>query len=48
MGQMNAAPNMFAPGQDPDKQFQAEAENIEVLDHKCILTGVEQRLLESI
>lgn len=50
MGQMGpgAGANMFAPGTDPDKNFQAEAENIEVLAHRCILEGVEGRLLGSL
>lgn len=47
MGQMNpaAGANMFGPGQDPDKMFQAEAENLEVTEHFYILDGVEDRLL---
>ena len=45
MAQMNPSGNMFQPGQDPDKLFQGEAENIEVLEHWSILDGVEQRLL---
>lgn len=50
MGQMNPAAQagMFGPGQDPDKMFQAEAENLEVTEHFCILDGVEDRLLESL
>lgn len=50
MGQMapGQGANMFGPGVDPDKQFQGEAENIEVLAHHYILDGVEKRLLESI
>jgi hypothetical protein len=50
MGQMapGAGANLFGPGVDPDKQFQAEAENIEVLAHESILKGVEQRLLSSL
>jgi hypothetical protein len=50
MGQMapGAGANMFAPGQDPDKQFQAEAENIAVVNHQYILKGVEDRLLETV
>ncbi|KAI9731962.1 MAG: ER membrane complex subunit 3 [Cirrosporium novae-zelandiae] len=50
MAQMNPgaqAGNMFGPGQDPDKMFKAEAENLEVLDHWCVLEGVEDRLLTS-
>lgn len=47
MAQMNpgAAAAMFGPGQDPDKLFQSEAENLEVVEHKWILEGVEKRLL---
>ncbi|KKA27622.1 hypothetical protein TD95_001722 [Thielaviopsis punctulata] len=43
-----APPPMFAPGQDPDKQFQAEAENLAVVDHYSVLDGVEERLLSSL
>ena len=39
---------MFQPGQDPDKIFQSEAENLEVVEHEYILEGVEERLLASI
>ncbi|KAI4219347.1 MAG: hypothetical protein L6R36_008385 [Xanthoria steineri] len=39
---------MFQPGQDPDKIFQSEAENLEVLEHEYILLGVEERVLNSI
>jgi ER membrane protein complex subunit 3 len=51
MGQMNmgggsgGAPQMFGPGADPDKMFKAEAENLEVLEHKWVLEGVEDRLV---
>lgn len=45
MAQMNASANMFAPGQDPNKLFQNEAENLEVMEHRWILDGVEERLL---
>jgi hypothetical protein len=41
-----AAGSMFGPGQDPDKMFQNEAENLEVMDHQWILEGVEHRLLK--
>lgn len=49
MSQMNpsAGMNMFQPGQDPDKVFQSEAENLEVVEHEYILKGVEERLLNS-
>lgn len=47
MAQMNpgAGANPFGPGQDPDKTFQAEAENLEVMEHYCILDGAEERIL---
>jgi ER membrane protein complex subunit 3 len=50
MGQMNptAGVNPFQPGQDPDKLFQSEAENLEVMEHFCILDGIEERLLHSL
>ena len=35
----------MGPEQDPDKLFLSEAENLEVLEHKWILEGVEERLL---
>lgn len=44
MGQMNPQMGM-GPEQDPDKMFANEAENLEVIDHKCILDGIEDRLL---
>jgi ER membrane protein complex subunit 3 len=50
MGQMQpgAGANMFGPGQDPQKQFDGEAENIEVLAHDYLLNGIEERLLSSL
>ncbi|KAL9126003.1 MAG: hypothetical protein Q9175_007991 [Cornicularia normoerica] len=50
MSQMNpgAGAGIFQPGQDPDKMFQSEAENLEVVEHEYILKGVEDRLLASI
>ena len=50
MAQVNpaAAANLFQPGQDPDKVFLSEAENLEVLEHKWILEGVEDRLLRDL
>ena len=45
--QMGAMPGM-GPEQDPDKLFANEAENLEVLEHKCILAGIEERLLASL
>ena len=49
MAQMNptANANPFGPGQDPDKLFLAEAENLEVMEHYSILQGIEERLLAS-
>lgn len=48
MSYMNpgATANIFGPGQDPDKLFQSEAENLEVLEHHWILDGVEKRILK--
>jgi hypothetical protein len=50
MAQANpsAAANPFGPGQDPDKMFLAEAENLEVMEHYCILDGIEERLLRKL
>ncbi|KAI4161467.1 MAG: hypothetical protein LQ342_004870 [Letrouitia transgressa] len=47
MSQMNpgAGANMFQPGQDPDKMFLSEAENLEVVEHEYILQGIENRIL---
>lgn len=45
MAQMNPGAAAFGAEQDPDKLFLGEAENLEVLEHKCILDGIEQRLL---
>lgn len=50
MQQMNPVggqANMFGPGQDPNKLFLAEAENLEVVggQHDWVLNGVEDRLL---
>ncbi|CUS14393.1 unnamed protein product [Tuber aestivum] len=51
MQQMNPAGGnaMFAPGQDPNKMFLAEAENLEVVggQHEWVLDGVVDRLLKS-
>lgn len=49
MAQMNpaAGANMFQPGQDPDKLFLSEAENLEVVEHVYILEGVEERTLNN-
>lgn len=50
MGAMNPAAqgNPFQPGQDPDKLYQSEAENLEVVEHFCILDGIEDRFLHNI
>lgn len=37
--------NPMGPEQDPDKLFANEAENLEVIEHVCILEGIEARLL---
>lgn len=37
--------NPMAGAEDPDKLFNAEAENLEVVEHWYILDGVEDRLL---
>lgn len=45
--QMSTNP-MAGPGQDPDKQFKAESENLAVIEHYSVLDDVEERLLEGI
>ena len=45
MAQINTSANMFQPGQDPDKLFQGEAENLDVLEHWSVLDFVADRLL---
>ncbi|KAI5817097.1 integral membrane protein DUF106-domain-containing protein [Pyronema omphalodes] len=49
MQQMNpaAGASMFGPGQDPNKMFLAEAENLEVAGgtHEWVIEGVEERVL---
>lgn len=39
--------NPMQPGQDPDKLFLAEAENLEVMEHFSILSGIEERVLHN-
>ncbi|CAA9957549.1 DUF106 domain containing protein [Pyrenophora teres f. maculata] len=39
------AGGMMGPEQDPDKLFLSEAENLEVLEHRWILEGIEERLI---
>lgn len=47
--QAQQMPNpMGGPGQDPDKQFKAEAENLAVVEHYSVLDDVEERLLAGI
>ncbi|KAI9769668.1 MAG: ER membrane complex subunit 3 [Geoglossum simile] len=50
MGQLSPAvtANLIQPGQDPDKVFASEAENLEVMEHQWILEGVEDRLLKTL
>jgi len=38
--------NPLAGQDDPDKGFQNEAENLEVIEHRYVLEGVEDRLLD--
>ncbi|KAE9968079.1 hypothetical protein BLS_006042 [Venturia inaequalis] len=45
MAQMNPTAGITGPGADPDKMFQAEAENLEVIEHEYVLAGIEDRLL---
>lgn len=45
MAQMNPTAGGFGPEQDPDKLFKNEAENLEVLEHRCVYDGIEERLL---
>jgi hypothetical protein len=49
MATMNpgAGVNPFQPGQDPDKLYQSEAENLEVTEFFSILDGIEQRVLHN-
>ena len=49
MAQMNPAANVnpFGPGQDPDKTFLAEAENLEVMEHYSIMgSRYDYRIIE--
>ncbi|WPG98156.1 Hypothetical protein R9X50_00094200 [Acrodontium crateriforme] len=49
MGQMGAgAVNPMAGAEDMDKVFNAEAENLEVVEHWYVLNGVEDRLLAKV
>jgi ER membrane protein complex subunit 3 len=46
MAQAQMGANPMGGAEDPDKLFNAEAENLEVVEHYYILDGVEDRLLE--
>jgi len=48
MAQMNPTAGMMGPGNDPDKMFLSEAENLEVIEHDYVLEGIEERLLASV
>ncbi|KAF7845860.1 hypothetical protein BT93_L0299 [Corymbia citriodora subsp. variegata] len=48
MAQAQMGGGMMGPDQDPDKLFLSEAENLEVLEHKSLLEGIEDRLLATI
>ena len=48
MANPGAAATPLAPGQDPDKMFLAEAENLEVTEHHTVLDGIEDRLLKEL
>jgi hypothetical protein len=41
----NPGAGPMGPDQDPDKLFTNEAENLEVLEHRWILEGIEDRLV---
>ncbi|CAI6332100.1 unnamed protein product [Periconia digitata] len=45
MAMSNPGAGMMGPEQDPDKLFLNEAENLEVLEHRWILEGIEDRLI---
>lgn len=47
---MGGMPNLnagqaFAPGQDPAKMMETEAENLEIVQHDSIYRGIESRVL---
>ena len=48
MQQAQMGANPMGGAEDPEKIFRAEGENLEVIDHKYILEGVEDRLLEKL
>lgn len=45
MAMANPGAGLMGPEQDPDKLFLNEAENLEVLEHRWILEGIEDRLI---
>lgn len=45
MAQAQMGGNPMAGVEDPDKHFNTEIENLEVIEHIYILDGVEERLL---
>lgn len=45
MAQAQMGQNPMGGQEDPDKIFNSEIENLEVIDHRYILDGVEDRLL---
>ena len=45
MAMANPGAGMMGPEQDPDKIFLSESENLEVLQHRWILEGIEDRLI---
>lgn len=46
MQMQQAGANPMGGQEDPDKIFHNEAENLEVVEHRYILEGVEDRVLE--
>lgn len=47
MQQAQMGANPFGGTEDPDKIFKNECENLEVIDHWCVLDDVEERLMRS-
>jgi hypothetical protein len=45
MAQQQMATNPMGPQEDPEKPFKAEIENLEVIEHRYILEGIEDRLI---
>lgn len=45
MQQQQMGANPMGGAEDPDKIFNAECENLEVIEHRYILEGIEERLL---